>query len=154
MAELTPKQQRFCSEYLCDLNATAAAKRAGYSEATAHVQGPRLLENVRVAARITELQEAAAQRNEVTLDEVITMLRKSYEDAKAAKQHGPAVRAAELLGRYMGLFKDRLLVTDTARLSDDQLIEALAQGNPERERAAQVLLGQPDGFPEADEPLH
>jgi len=105
-------------------------------------------------ARISQLQEAAAQRNEVTLDEVISMLRKSYEDAKAAKQHGPAVRAAELLGRYMGLFKDRLLVTDTARLSDDQLIEALGQGDPERERAAQVLLGQRDGFPEADEPLH
>ncbi len=105
-------------------------------------------------ARISQLQEAAAQRNEVTLDEVLSMLRKSYEDAKAAKQHGPAVRAAELLGRYMGLFKDRLLVTDTARLSDDQLIEALGQGDPERERAAQVLLGQRDGFPEADEPLH
>ncbi len=49
------------------------------------------MENVRVAARISELQEAAAQRNEVTLDEVISMLRKSYEDAKAANQHGPAV---------------------------------------------------------------
>ena len=154
MAALTPKQQRFCSEYLCDLNATAAAKRAGYSEATAHVQGPRLLENVRVAARISELQEAAAQRNEVTLDEVISMLRKSYEDAKAAKQHGPAVRAAELLGRYMGLFKDRLLVTDTARLSDNQLIEAMAHGDPERERAARLLLGASEGFPEADETRH
>ena len=28
---LTPKQERFVQEYLVDLNATAAAKRAGYS---------------------------------------------------------------------------------------------------------------------------
>src|ERR1700709_306389 len=32
---LTPKQQRFCDEYLRDLNATQAALRAGYSGSTA-----------------------------------------------------------------------------------------------------------------------
>lgn len=29
---LTPKQKRFVAEYLVDLNATAAAKRAGYKD--------------------------------------------------------------------------------------------------------------------------
>lgn len=33
--KLTAKQQRFCDEYLIDLNATQAAIRAGYSEKTA-----------------------------------------------------------------------------------------------------------------------
>ena len=32
---MTAKQQRFCDEYLIDLNATQAAIRAGYSEKTA-----------------------------------------------------------------------------------------------------------------------
>lgn len=35
MARLTAKQQRFCDEYLIDLNATQAAIRAGYSKTTA-----------------------------------------------------------------------------------------------------------------------
>lgn len=35
MAKMTAKQQRFCDEYLIDLNATQAAIRAGYSEKTA-----------------------------------------------------------------------------------------------------------------------
>lgn len=35
MAKMTAKQQRFCDEYLVDLNATQAAIRAGYSEKTA-----------------------------------------------------------------------------------------------------------------------
>ena len=35
MAALTAKQQRFCDEYLIDLNATQAAIRAGYSKKTA-----------------------------------------------------------------------------------------------------------------------
>jgi phage terminase small subunit len=44
---LTPKQTRFVEEYLIDLNATAAAIRAGYSAKTANQQGPRLLERVK-----------------------------------------------------------------------------------------------------------
>lgn len=37
MAKMTAKQQRFCDEYLTDLNATQAAIRAGYSEKSARV---------------------------------------------------------------------------------------------------------------------
>lgn len=64
-AILTAKQDRFCAEYLLDLNATRAAARAGYSAKPAHVQGPRLLANVRVAARVAELQAKAAKRAEM-----------------------------------------------------------------------------------------
>lgn len=39
VAKLTAKQQLFCDEYLVDLNATAAAIRAGYSVKTAGVIG-------------------------------------------------------------------------------------------------------------------
>ena len=54
MSTLTPKQARFVVEYLRDLNATAAAMRAGYSEKTANRPGPRLLDNPAVAAAIDE----------------------------------------------------------------------------------------------------
>lgn len=49
---LTSKQQRFCAEYLIDLNATQAAIRAGYSARTANPQGPRLLGNPEIQAAI------------------------------------------------------------------------------------------------------
>lgn len=49
---LTPKQQRFVSEYLQDLNATQAAIRAGFSAKTAKQAGSRLLTNVDIAAQI------------------------------------------------------------------------------------------------------
>ena len=48
--ELTPKQQRFVELY--DGNATATARRAGYSEKTAEQQGCRLLRNVKVSEAI------------------------------------------------------------------------------------------------------
>lgn len=44
--DISPKERRFISEYLKDQNATAAAKRAGYSAKTAKQQGSRLLSKV------------------------------------------------------------------------------------------------------------
>ncbi len=49
---LTPKQHRFVTEYLVDLNATQAAIRAGYSPKTAPQQGSRLLRNAVVQQAI------------------------------------------------------------------------------------------------------
>lgn len=89
---LTPKQSCFCREYLVDLNATAAAKRAGYAKGSAEVQGCRLLKNDKVASRIAELQAEAADRNKVTVDAVIAKLGNLRDQAVAAKQMGPAVR--------------------------------------------------------------
>ena len=71
---LTDKQQRFVEEYLIDLNATQAAIRAGYSEATAEQQASRLLSNVKVAEAIAEAQSQRSQRTQITQDRVLQEL--------------------------------------------------------------------------------
>lgn len=68
---LTPKQKRFVAEYLVDLNATAAAKRAGYSEKTACEQAARLLANVKVQTAVQEAKQARQKRTEITQDMVL-----------------------------------------------------------------------------------
>jgi phage terminase small subunit len=60
---MTPKQEAFVREYLIDLNATAAARRAGYSARNADRIGPELLGKTCVAAAI---QAAMAERAEQT----------------------------------------------------------------------------------------
>lgn len=60
---LTPKQQRFVEEYLVDLNATAAARRAGYSVRTANRMACENLTKPDIAEAI---QAAKAQRSERT----------------------------------------------------------------------------------------
>lgn len=76
MAErkLTPKQKRFCDEYLIDLNATQAAIRAGYSEKTACEQGARLLTNVKVQEYIQKRKQDRVERTEITQDMVLREL--------------------------------------------------------------------------------
>ena len=73
-AKLTAKQQRFCDEYLIDLNATQAAIRAGYSKKTANEQGARLLVNVSIQKKIFELQKEREKRTEITQDSVLREL--------------------------------------------------------------------------------
>ncbi len=56
-SNLTPKQQRFVEEYLVDFNATQAAIRAGYSEASASSQGYDLLRNPQIEVAIAVCRE-------------------------------------------------------------------------------------------------
>ena len=74
MAVLTPKQERFVDEYLVDLNATAAATRAGYSERTANEQGARLLANVSVRSAIQLSKARRSERTKIDADWVLRTL--------------------------------------------------------------------------------
>ncbi len=90
MAKLTPKQAKFCAEYLIDLNGTQAAIRAGYSARTAHDQASENIRKPNIQARIAELMLARELRLEKTADEV---LRRVWEvaDLKVAQDAGSIV---------------------------------------------------------------
>jgi phage terminase small subunit len=70
------RHERFCEEFLADLNATAAYARA-YPDSgrdSAKVGGFRLLTDANVADRIAELQQERAARVQVRLDDVLREL--------------------------------------------------------------------------------
>ncbi len=142
---LTPRQQRFCELFIqCD-SATEACLKAGYSEKGADRQASRLLRNVGVMAEITRRREAASKRAEIDEDAVLKMLLEDREAARAAKQYGPAVRAAELLGRKLGMFKDRIDVNGGPE-RDRQIIESLAGEDPARRKALKLIMGSHEVF--------
>lgn len=74
MHKLTDKQQTFVAEYLISLNATDAARKAGYSEKTAYSQGERLLRNVEVAAAISAARVRRERRTGISQDRVLEEL--------------------------------------------------------------------------------
>jgi len=71
---LTPKQQRFCDEYLIDMNATRAALRAGYSASTA-LNG-QLMQLPKIAAYLQQRREAASAEAQITHQMVLAELGK------------------------------------------------------------------------------
>jgi len=88
--DLTPKQERFCREYLIDQNATQACIRAGYSKRTADRIGPELLGKTWVKARITVLAGKQAERLELKADDVLRelLLIAKVDIAKAYDKRG------------------------------------------------------------------
>lgn len=71
MAALANKRhEKFCHEYIKDMNATQAAIRTGYSEKTAKMQGSRLMTKDDIKTRVTELREAYFNENIMTAQQV------------------------------------------------------------------------------------
>lgn len=91
--ELTAKQRAFVREYLIDMNATQAAIRAGYSEATAAQIGAENLTKPNIEAAISAAMDLRAKRTGITADRVLLELAKiGFADIrKAIKWQGTLV---------------------------------------------------------------
>jgi phage terminase small subunit len=101
---LTRKQRRFVDEYLLDMNATAAARRAGYGERSAAQNGHGFLRRPNVAAAIEARLAERRERMAVTTERVIRELaRIAFAD----------------MGRIMTWSGEALIATPSALLSED-----------------------------------
>lgn len=125
---LTAKQQRFVEEYLIDLNATQAAIRAGYSERTAHSIGHENLNKPEIRARIEEMQVERSEKVNISAQWVLERLvevtqmsmqakpvekwdydeRKLIETGEYVYDSQGANKALELIGKHLGMFKDKI----------------------------------------------
>lgn len=115
---LNANQERFCQEYLTDLNEAAAYRRA-YPDATpasADTAGPRMFGKVRVKERIKELLDTRAVRVGLTHDWVIGRLMEEATDRGEDASHSARVAALGLLGKHLGMFVDQVEVRADALL--------------------------------------
>lgn len=70
-ADLTPKQQVFCLEYLKDFNATRAALEAGYSKKTAYRTGAENLRKPQVQRFLAEQAKARMEKAGIEVDAIL-----------------------------------------------------------------------------------
>lgn len=137
-ADLTPKQKKFADEYLLDLNATAAYKRAGYSGKgnVAESAASQMLSNLKVSAYIQSAMDKRSQSLGIDAEYVLQTIKttiercsQSYpvldrrgepvmvrvgdgEDATLAPAYefdsSGVLKGAELLGKHLKMFTDKL----------------------------------------------
>lgn len=134
---MRPRQAVFVAEYLLDLNATAAALRAGYSAKTAYSQGQRLLKNVEVQRAVTEAQMNRAKSTLIDADYVLNKIRETVERCSQGEpvldregnetgewrfDSSGVLKGCELLGKHLGMFKDK----EPANDSGDRIVKAIA----------------------------
>lgn len=126
---MTPKQKRFCDEYLIDCNATQAAVRAGYSANSAYSAGQRMLKNVDIKTYIDNQLEQMSSEKVADAAEVLQYLTSVMRGESAAEivvvegcgdgcstarkvQKAPdekeRLKAAELIGKRYGIFTDKV----------------------------------------------
>jgi hypothetical protein len=130
-------QRRFILEYLADgsRNAAAAARRAGYSDDCAKQHAYKLLHTDEVQREI----ERQLQRHlehlqidaEMVLQGILDTIKKAERSGEGAWQSATILKGWELLGRYLGMFKDQVAVG-----VDEAIMRQLEMG---RARAAGLL---------------
>ncbi len=122
---MNARQKKFCDEYLIDCNATQAAIRAGYSPKTAKQIGQENLTKPDLKAYIDEQLEIL--HNQKTADarevlEYLTAVMRGEYTEQVLKLIGEGIqtitdidvsakerlKAAELIGKRYGMFKDNL----------------------------------------------
>lgn len=139
--KMSIRQERFCSEYLIDFNATQAALRAGYAPASAK-NASQLLDDPKIRKRIEELNGNVNKTNIATAEEVrefLTQVVRGEVTEQVPMFVGAGiqqfkdkditikdrVKAAELLGKSYALFTDKQSVDIQIPvvISGDNLLE-------------------------------
>ena len=122
---MTEKQKRFCDEYLVDCNATQAAIRAGYPKKTAYAIGLNNLKKQELKAYIDKQLEQLHNKNIADSQEVLkylTSVMRGEHKEQTMQLVGDGIqkiadidvsakerlKAAELIGKRYGLFKDNI----------------------------------------------
>ncbi|KVL90770.1 terminase small subunit [Burkholderia stagnalis] len=122
--KLNSKHERFVGEYLIDLNASAAARRAGYSERTAGQMGFELLKKPEIAEAIAEAMKAREKRTEITQDRVLQELaRIAFFDIRRLYNEDGTMKRPDQLD------DDAAAVLSGLDVIEQQTAEADAEGN-------------------------
>ena len=130
MTELTPKQERFVEEYLIDSNATAAAKRAGYSKKTAKETGYENLTKPHIAAAIESGRAVMRERCAVSVENLTDEL----EDARVLAMGGdmPSAAVTAIMGKAKlhGLIVDRKELSGGLTMTHEERLAELENDDP------------------------
>lgn len=138
---MTPRQQKFCDEYLISGNATEAAIKAGYSRKTAKQTGSENLSKLDLRAYIDEQLAKIHSAKIADAEEVmkyLTSVMRGEHTEQVLKLVGEGVqivtdidvsakerlKAAELIGKRYGLFTEKVGLEGAVPViitGDDQL---------------------------------
>lgn len=123
MAELTPKQEKFCLAYIETGNASEAYRQAYNAEKmkpeTVNRNAKALLDNSKIATRLSHLSAAHIERHNVTVDTIRTLLLEDRQFAREMETPAAAVTATMGLAKLYGLLTDKVdaKITEKRRVS-------------------------------------
>jgi phage terminase small subunit len=103
-----PKWQRFVAAYCSGSTLAASVQSAGYTCRSPKQYASKLLAQPAIAAAVTKVRQALAERQVFTMDRAMEQLKQDREFAIATDNASAAVRASELMARMSGHLIDRI----------------------------------------------
>jgi hypothetical protein len=76
-------------------------------------------------AEIEEFENAAAERSEITVDQIVDRLNRIASNPR--EKTSDRLRADELLGKYLGMFTEKVQMSGSLNTGTDKLANILAQ---------------------------
>ena len=111
IAGMSPKQEKFCMEYIATGDSLTAYKAAGYAPGKNHSDTRRrastLLKQPKIEQRINDLREVALDRMAWSADHVLQRLDDVYQHALSNGDYTNANRSIENVAKHLGMFVDR-----------------------------------------------
>jgi len=135
---MNAKRLRFIAEYAVDGNASAAARRAGYSPQSARVNGPRLLRNAAVRDALARNRQETARKCELDRVRVLAGLIEAIDVARVERNAAAMVRGWSEIARICGFYAPERtvnlhvnvamkgVITDLETRSDAELVAIVA----------------------------
>lgn len=100
---LTIKQEAFCQAYIETGNASEAYRKSYAADKmkpeAVHVQASKLLDNPKIALRVSELQGEIKKRHNVTIDSLIVELEEARKAALTAETPQSSAAVAATMGK-------------------------------------------------------
>jgi hypothetical protein len=117
-----------------------------------HERACRLFARPNVKTRVEELLRGAKVEDIDSVGKAFDSLLRLLEKAIADGNYNAAAQLMRQRLQAHGMLRDRLVLSAENLLTDEQLIERLSGGDPEKLAAARLLLGAAEGFPEGPPP--
>ena len=172
--KLNARQVKFIEAYIETGNATKSAIKAGYSEKSAAQQGSKLANTKQILAEISRRQAKVSQKTDITAEYVLGAIKEAVDRGLMAVpvldrqgnqvyienengetvaaytfDSGAVLKGSELLGKYLGLFTEKVdLQTTVVHTVLDFGQSSPIDITPEttKERAALPSRGQKPGI--------
>lgn len=101
---LSPKQIRFCKEYIVDYNATRAAIKAGFSKKSARSKASQLLTKVNIQKYIESLQQPIVDDLKISAERVLREIADLAFEKKSKESRHSKTAGLKMLGEHLKLF--------------------------------------------------
>ena len=148
--EMTPREIRFCEEYVKDFNAAAAMRRCGFGEdASAKQTGYKYLKKQVVIDYIQKLMGRMSEQCETTVDDLMVFWTEVMNNPSESTNN--RLKASDYLGKALGAFTVKVETQQAPTIIMDLGLPPAPPEPLALDAAVEIVMDEDDGDEDINE---